>query len=94
MTTDPAAELALIREGADPEPVDERDRVTAGQLWHALLELAPAERIRRLDLLIDACDGSYTCFAEDHVGRLETLETRLAKVMLDGAAALDEDVAP
>ncbi len=75
-------ELDRIRAGADPTPPAEGQSLSAGQVWHWLLEADPDRRIKRLEQLITAAANGGACFVLDHEGRIEPLEWRLTRKLL------------
>ena len=74
--TSPDAELARIRMGEDTTPVEPGVWMTPEQLWHSLLEMHPATRLERLQVIVQWAQMAERCFVEDHVEHIKHLESR------------------
>ncbi len=70
-------QLRDIVAGSDPTQPAEGTTLTAGQLWHRLLNMPVEERLLQLRRALEADDQARSCFVADHAGRMQYAETEL-----------------
>jgi hypothetical protein len=77
------AELARIRDGADPTPPLAGAVLAPGQLWHRLITATPDDRADLIGRLLAASGVAAHCVAADHAGVLDQLSQTMGALAVE-----------